>query len=115
MRIDTTRARQALGIQCPVKIVNWPSPPGELGGVNPEDPTTVRLDLAQINEYGDDLKRIVGHELVHVRQMLDIGDPVTAHMMYLREHADYGYEGNRFEREARELERHVAPLIEVTA
>ena len=118
MTIDATRAAQALGIKHPVRFEH-----GELGtataAVNPTDPSLIKVNTRTLYqdaaEAGWTPAQIIAHELVHVRQMQDIGDPAEAHRLYSYENATRGYGRNRFEMEADRLAPIVAPLVEVRA
>ena len=118
MTIDATRAVKALGIKHPVRFVHE-----EMGtataAVNPTDPSLIKVNARTLYqdaaEAGWTPEQIIAHELVHVRQMQDIGDTDKAHQLYAYENRIRGYSKNRFEVEADRLARVVAPLVEVRA
>jgi len=118
MTINADRAIAALGIRHPVRFEHE-----DLGSptaaVNPNDPTVIKVNTLRLHqdaaETGWTPEQIIAHELVHVRQMQDIGDPAEAHRLYHWENRVNGYIDNRFEVQADKLAPIVAPLIEVAA
>jgi len=118
MKIDATAALKRLGIKHAVRFVavdNAGTATAD-AGVSPLDPTTVLVNPDRLFRRDEQrIREIIAHELVHVAQMQEIGDPVTAAWAYERENDERGYKGNRFEREANELAPYFAPYIEVTA
>lgn len=118
MRINAAKAIEKLGINHPVRFVatDFAGTPTAEAGVSPLDPSTILVNPARCARHGArKIAEILAHELVHVRQMQEIGNPSMAAWVYERELEENGYKGNRFEREANELAPLFAPFIEVTA
>jgi len=119
MTINADRAIAALGIQSPVRFVPERLPEGMVAAANPYVPGVVTFDPRQLYEEwrdeGVNPCQILAHELVHVRQQQDIGDPDRANWLYGQELRHRGYKGNRFEIEADRIGQRLAGLIEVAA
>jgi len=119
MTINADRAIAALGIQSPVRFVPERLPEGMVAAANPYVPGVVTFDPRQLYETWRDEGyhpcEILAHELVHVRQQQDIGDPDRANWLYHQENRVRGYQGNRFEVEANRIGERLAGLIEVAA